>query len=51
MDDAQRERFKQVINELCASTPITLIYVSHYADEIPELVDQIIALEEGKRIS
>lgn len=51
MDDAQRERFKQVINELCASTPIALIYVSHYADDIPDLVEQIIALEEGRRIS
>lgn len=50
MDDEQRHRFKQVVDAVCTYTPIGLVYVSHYADDIPAAVDKEILLKEGKRI-
>lgn len=49
MDDEQRLRFKHIIDHICRETPIGLIYVSHYADDIPEAVENEILLENGKR--
>ena len=50
MDDDQRQRFKQLIDIVCNHTPIGLVYVSHYADDIPLAVDKEILLEQGKRV-
>jgi len=50
MDDDQRQRFKQTVDEVCAHTPIGLIYVSHYADDIPLAVEKEILLEQGRRV-
>ncbi|WP_209330970.1 ATP-binding cassette domain-containing protein [Lunatimonas salinarum] len=49
MDDEQRTRFKHIIDHICQKTPIGLIYVSHYANDIPDTVDHEILLENGKR--
>lgn len=51
MDDEQRQRFKQVVETVCTQTQIALVYVSHYADDIPLSVNKEIILKEGKRIS
>ena len=51
MDDEQRQRFKQVVETVCTHTQIALVYVSHYADDIPLSVNKEIILKEGKRIS
>lgn len=50
MDDEQRQRFKHILDTVCTHTPIGLVYVSHYADDIPVAVNKEILLEEGKRI-
>jgi len=50
MDDEQRTRFKHIVDHICREAPIGLVYVSHYADDIPESVDKEILLENGKRI-
>lgn len=50
MDDEQRQRFRQIVDAVCTHTPIGLVYVSHYADDIPVAVNKEILLEEGKRI-
>lgn len=51
LDPNQTEHFKQLIDELCRQTPISLIYVSHYVDEIPASVNRQLVLENGKIIT
>jgi molybdate transport system ATP-binding protein len=50
LDEDQTAAFKAIINEICLSGNKTLIYVSHYIDEIPECVTKFIKLENGKRV-
>ncbi|EOZ97048.1 putative molybdenum transport ATP-binding protein [Indibacter alkaliphilus LW1] len=40
MDMRQRRIFKETVNRICELTPVTLIYVSHYVEDIPEVVDR-----------
>lgn len=40
--------FKQIINDICQSFGTTLLYVSHYKDEIPECVTKALYLDEGE---
>ncbi|WP_158858817.1 ATP-binding cassette domain-containing protein [Lunatibacter salilacus] len=51
MDDEQRQRFKLIVDSVCAHTPMGLVYVSHYADDIPKAVEKEIHLVQGKRVS
>ena len=48
LDDEQTTIFKAIINEICITGNKTLIYVSHYAHEIPECVSKFIRLEDGR---
>jgi len=50
LDDEQTVMFKSIINEICLQGNKTLIYVSHYASEIPECVTKFIRLENGSRV-
>ena len=50
LDEDQVMLFKQIINEICLSGSKTLIYVSHYAHEVPECVTNFIRLENGQRV-
>ena len=50
LDEDQVMLFKQIINEICLGGNKTLIYVSHYAHEIPECVTNFIRLENGRRV-
>ena len=50
LDEEQTSMFKEIINEICITGNKTLIYVSHYAHEIPECVTKFIRLENGKRV-
>jgi molybdate transport system ATP-binding protein len=50
LDEEQTLMFKEIINAICIAGNKTLIYVSHYADEIPECVTHFIKLENGKRV-
>ncbi|WP_161888385.1 ATP-binding cassette domain-containing protein [Pontibacter russatus] len=47
-DSRQQEHFKSVVDAICASSNLTLIYVSHYQHEIPESVQNVMHLENGK---
>ncbi|EON77315.1 putative molybdenum transport ATP-binding protein [Lunatimonas lonarensis] len=51
MDDEQRTRFKHIVSILCEKTPIGLIYVSHYENDIPDAVENEITLVNGQRIT
>lgn len=48
LDITQIQQFKQIINDICAIFETTLLYVSHYKDDIPECVTHFLRLEEGK---
>lgn len=51
LDSEQKAHFKRVIETLFAQNDRTLIYVTHYSEEIPASVTQVLKLENGKRIS
>ncbi|WP_337042927.1 ATP-binding cassette domain-containing protein [Emticicia sp. 17c] len=40
--------FRDLVNELVLELNKTLVYVTHYPDEIPACVDKVIRLENGK---
>lgn len=48
MDDAQRRLFKDTVDEICEHSAVTLIYVSHYDEDIPSCVSRRIVLKKGK---
>jgi len=48
MDARQRENFKCLTNSICESSNVTLIYVSHYAEDIPDCVTKRLVLENGR---
>ncbi|RAJ92515.1 molybdate transport system ATP-binding protein [Larkinella arboricola] len=48
LDPAHIIRFRDLVDELCQSSDRTLLYVSHYAEEIPRCVTQVLRLDAGK---
>ncbi|MBC3538596.1 ATP-binding cassette domain-containing protein [Rufibacter sediminis] len=48
MDAQQQHRFKQIIEALCANSATTLLYVTHYLQEIPDCVTRVLQLEQGR---
>jgi len=44
LDAAQQPYFRAVLEALCAASPVALIYVSHYAEDIPRSVTQVLRL-------
>ncbi|GAB3520765.1 ATP-binding cassette domain-containing protein [Emticicia fontis] len=42
--------FRDLVDELVLALDKTLVYVTHYPDEIPACVDKIIRLENGKTV-
>lgn len=50
LDVQQKEHFKQVIDTLCNIMDLTLIFVTHYQEEIPSAVTKVLKLEKGRSI-
>jgi molybdate transport system ATP-binding protein len=48
LDEEQTQYFIGTINELCAASERTLIYVSHYDQEIPSCIDKKLELNKGE---
>ncbi len=48
LDLATTEYFKQVIDAICSNSRYTLIYVSHYPNEIPSCVTRSLKLLNGR---
>ncbi len=46
LDDEQKEAFINLVNNICEQGK-TLIYVSHYDDEIPACVENVMELKKG----
>ncbi|MEO5999995.1 MAG: ATP-binding cassette domain-containing protein [Chitinophagaceae bacterium] len=51
LDEDQVILFRSMVNEICMLTGKTLIYVSHYRDEIPACVTKFIRLENGRKVN
>ncbi|HVW63034.1 MAG TPA: ATP-binding cassette domain-containing protein [Puia sp.] len=47
LDEDQTNHFRQLISLLCEAFGTTLIYVSHYREEIPDCVDGFLKLDNG----
>lgn len=50
LDDLQRAHFRRIIDVLCQGKEKTLIYVSHYREDIPDCVNKVLELENGKSL-
>ena len=50
LDAQQTARFKKTIDLICGSTSTTLIYVSHYSQDIPSCITHHLKLEAGKKV-
>ncbi|WP_347156836.1 ATP-binding cassette domain-containing protein [Pontibacter chitinilyticus] len=47
LDARQQQHFKQVVEAICASSRTTLIYVSHYQQELPASITHTLKLQNG----
>jgi molybdate transport system ATP-binding protein len=47
LDQQQKDYFIQLTDKLCSNTERTLIYVSHYAEDVPSCVNRVLELKEG----
>ena len=48
LDAAQTQQFTALVDTVCQQTEKTLIFVSHYPNDIPRCVDWQLVLEKGK---
>jgi molybdate transport system ATP-binding protein len=49
LDDDQKDNFVHLVNDLCERLDKTLIYVSHYENEIPPCIDHVLELSMGRQ--
>ena len=50
LDPVQTRAFLDLIDRLCAAAPLTLVYVSHAAAEIPACITHRLRLEKGRLV-
>ena len=50
LDDRQTGYFRELVTVLCEAFDKTLIYVSHYRQELPRCIDKFLRLEHGQRV-
>jgi molybdate transport system ATP-binding protein len=48
LDTHQQHHFKALVDTICRLSNVTLIYVTHYEQEIPESVTKVLRLDKGK---
>ena len=48
MDDHQQLHFKKLVDTICSLSNVTLIYVTHYQHEIPNSVNKVLRLDNGR---
>src|SRR5690606_4464965 len=44
MDEFQRRLFKDTVQQICERSTMTLVYVSHYTEDVPDAVGKVIEL-------
>ncbi|MEP6747812.1 MAG: hypothetical protein ABJB86_08800 [Bacteroidota bacterium] len=47
LDEIQTAYFKNLVNEICILFKTTLIYVSHYTNDLPPCIHHFLRLESG----
>ena len=47
LDDEQTAWFRELISVLCLAFDTTLLYVSHYRQELPDCIDRFLELDKG----
>ncbi|MVN22149.1 ATP-binding cassette domain-containing protein [Mucilaginibacter arboris] len=47
LDEQQQNHFKHLLELICENSNTTLIYVTHYQQEIPDVVTKVLRLEKG----
>lgn len=50
LDSYQKMHFKKVIEQLCEHISVTVIFVTHYEEELPDCVNQFIRLNKGEMV-
>ncbi|RYY30197.1 MAG: ATP-binding cassette domain-containing protein [Sphingobacteriaceae bacterium] len=50
LDNGQQQHFKYLLEMICKNSNTTLIYVTHYPQEIPDVVNQVLRLEKGEMV-
>lgn len=48
LDAQQKAHFKHILETLCSHLFVTMIYVTHYEEELPACVDKFIRLQKGR---
>lgn len=48
LDVQQRAHFKNVVNKTCNYHNKTVLYVSHYKEDIPNIINEVLELENGE---
>jgi molybdate transport system ATP-binding protein len=51
LDKEQRKRFNSIVDTVVETSGVTLIYVTHYAEELPNCINQILTLRNGKVVT
>lgn len=51
LDYSQKRRFTEMLDFVCSKLPTTMIYVTHYPEEIPRSVNRLIRLQDGQVVS
>ena len=51
LDDGQTAYFRALITALCEAFDTTLVYVSHYRQELPACIDQFLRLDKGEIVT
>ncbi len=51
LDEQQQNHFKYLLELICNNSNTTLIYVTHYQQEIPNVVDKVLRLDGGKQVT
>jgi molybdate transport system ATP-binding protein len=47
LDEFQTESFINLVDDICRQTDVTIIYISHYENEVPECVSHCLNLDLG----
>jgi molybdate transport system ATP-binding protein len=48
LDAAHRTRIINLLDSLCQQTPVSLLYVTHHRDELPQAITHVLELERGR---
>ncbi|HEY0298579.1 MAG TPA: ATP-binding cassette domain-containing protein, partial [Arachidicoccus sp.] len=47
LDELQTQAFVKLVDDICAQTDTSVVYISHYENEVPDAVTQVLELDNG----